>query len=332
VAEAMGTRLSLDDTLNLLFPRLTPLVPATSWALFLPDDETAMSRCEFASGLDADLLQQLQVPFGTGTIGWVALNAKAIANARPGADFESARLDVDSTLRAMIAFPLMERDRVIGVLAAYHTDHDYFTQAHQRILERVSAQAAKVVLDALLFEQIRAESLTDPLTGLANTRKLLSDAEHEMAKADRHRTRRALILIDVDHFKLVNDRFGHEAGDRALRAIADTVRQAVRSYDVCARSGGDEFLVFLSECDQEHATLRTLEIQQAVADARFEALPGEFVSLGISVGCAIYPDDGTTYEALLKTADSRMYRDKSSRRAPIPAPIASRVDRRARTH
>jgi len=69
-----------------------------------------------------------------------------------------------------------------------------------------------------------------------------------------------------------------------------------------------------------------------VADARFEALPGEFVSLGISVGCAIYPDDGTTYEALLKTADSRMYRDKSSRRAPVPGPNALRVDRRARTH
>jgi diguanylate cyclase (GGDEF)-like protein len=328
----MGTRLSLDDTLNLLFPRLTPLVPATSWALFLPDGETSVSRCEFASGLDADLLQQLRVPFGTGTIGWVALNAKAIANARPGADFESARLGVDCALEAMIAFPLMERDRVIGVLAAYHTDRGYFTQAHQRILERVSAQAAKVVLDALLFEQIRAESLTDALTGLANTRKVLSDAEHEMTKADRHGTQRALILIDVDHFKLVNDRFGHEAGDRALRLIADTIRQAVRSYDVCARSGGDEFLVFLSECDQEHATLRTLEIQQAVADARFEALPGEFVSLGISVGCAIYPDDGTTYEALLKTADSRMYRDKSSRRAPVPGPNALRVDRRARTH
>jgi diguanylate cyclase (GGDEF)-like protein len=217
----------------------------------------------------------------------------------------------------MAAFPLKERDRVIGVLAAYHAESDSFTAAHQRILERVSTQAAKVVLDALVFEQIRTESLTDPLTGLANTRKLLTQAEHEMAKADRHRTKRALIVIDVDHFKLVNDRHGHDAGDRALRLIADSIKQAVRSYDICARSGGDEFLVFLSECDHEHAALRTLQLQQSVAELRFEAAPGTLVSLGISVGYAIYPDDGGTYQALLKTADSRMYRDKSARRTPV---------------
>jgi diguanylate cyclase (GGDEF)-like protein len=324
VAEAMGTRLSLENTLNLLVPRLTPLVPATSWALFLPANDTTASRCEFASGLDAHLLQQLLVPFGTGTIGWVALNAKSIANARPGADFEAAQIGTNSSLQAMIAFPLMERNRVIGVLAAYHTDPDYFTQTHQRILERVSAQAAKVVLDALLFEQIRTESLTDPLTGLANTRKILSDAEHEMAKADRHGTRRALIIIDVDHFKLVNDHHGHDAGDRALRLIADTIKQAVRSYDVCARSGGDEFLVFLSECDHDHAALRALEIQRAVAELRFEAVRGKPVPLTISVGYAVYPDDGGTYEALVKTADDRMYRDKSSHRAPVLLPGGGR--------
>jgi diguanylate cyclase (GGDEF)-like protein len=324
VAEAMGTRLSLENTLNLLVPRLTPLVPATSWALFLPADDTTNSRCEFASGLDAHLLQQLLVPFGTGTIGWVTLNAKSIANARPGADFEAAQISADCSLQAMIAFPLMERNRVIGVLAAYHTDPDYFTQTHQRILERVSAQAAKVVLDALLFEQIRAESLTDPLTGLANTRKILSDAEHEMAKADRHGSKRALIIIDVDHFKLVNDHHGHDAGDRALRLIADAIKQAVRSYDVCARSGGDEFLVFLSECDREHAARRTLEIQQAVAGLRFEAVPGGPIPLTVSVGFAVYPDDGGTYEALLKTADDRMYRDKSSHRTPVLSPETGR--------
>jgi diguanylate cyclase (GGDEF)-like protein len=188
-----------------------------------------------------------------------------------------------------------------------------------------------VVLDALVFEQIRTESLTDPLTCLANTRKMLTDAEHEMAKADRHGTRRALIAIDVDHFKIVNDQFGHDAGDRALRLIASTIKQAVRSYDVCARSGGDEFVVFLSECDHDHAALRTLEIQRAVAGARFEAEPGTFVPLAISAGYAVYPDDGDTYEALLKTADNRMYRDKSSRRTQVH-PLARGLNERLLTY
>jgi diguanylate cyclase (GGDEF)-like protein/putative nucleotidyltransferase with HDIG domain len=327
VAEAMGTRVSLEDKLATLVSKLTPLVPASAWALFLPGNDTAVNRCRFASGLDANLLRELQVPSGAGTIGWVALNDKCIANARPAADFEAAQSTARCGLQSMAAFPLKERNRVIGVLAAYHVEPDYFAPAHQRILERVSAQAAKVVVDAIAFEQIRTESLTDPLTGLANTRKILADAEHEMAKADRHGTRRALIAIDVDHFKLVNDRFGHEAGNRALRLIADTIRQAVRSYDVCARSGGDEFLVFLSECDEEQATLRAVEIQRAVANCRFEAVPHTFVPLAISVGHAIYPDDGATYEALLRTADERMYRDKSSRRTQR-LPVGVRNERR----
>jgi diguanylate cyclase (GGDEF)-like protein len=145
-----------------------------------------------------------------------------------------------------------------------------------------------------------------------------------MAKADRHGSKRALIIIDVDHFKLVNDHYGHDAGDRALRLIADAIKQAVRSYDVCARSGGDEFLVFLSECDREHAARRTLEIQQAVAGLRFEAVPGEPIPLTVSVGHAVYPDDGGTYEALLKAADDRMYHDKSSHRTPVLLPETGR--------
>lgn len=319
VAEAMGTRLSLTDTIALLAAKLTPLVPASSWALFLYDHDTGLSRCQFATGLDSDLLRRVEVPFGTGTIGWMAKRSEPIVNARPGADFEAARLAEPSSLKSMVAFPLSVRDRFIGALAAYHVDPDHFTAAHLRILDRVSPQAAKVVQDAQVFEQIRSDSLTDSLTGLGNARAFLAHVEHEMAKADRQDTKRALLVIDVDRFKGINDRYGHDAGDRALRAIGETIRQAIRSYDFCARNGGDEFVVFLAECDANNAAQRAAEIQIAIEALRFEPVPGVRAPLGISIGHAAYPDDGQTYEALLKKADSRMYRDKSARKNPVHA-------------
>ena len=322
VAEAMGTRLSLNDTIALLAAKLTPLVPASSWALFLYDPGTGLSRCQFATGLDSDLLLKVEVPFGTGTIGWMAKRTGPIVNARPGADLEAAKILEPSSLKSMVAFPLLVRDRFIGALAAYHVEPDHFTSAHQRILDRVSPQAAKVVQDAQVFEQIRSDSLTDSLTGLGNARAFLAHVEHEMAKADRHDTKRALLVIDVDRFKGINDRYGHDAGDRALRAIGETIRHAIRSYDFCARNGGDEFVVFLAECDAHNASQRAAEVQTAVEALRFEPVPGVHTPLGISIGHAAYPDDGHTYEALLKKADSRMYRDKSARRNPVRSTIA----------
>jgi diguanylate cyclase (GGDEF)-like protein/putative nucleotidyltransferase with HDIG domain len=316
VAEAMGTRLSVADTMALLASKLTPLVPASSWALYLHDTTTGISRCEFATGLDSDLLCELEVPFGAGAIGWMARRPDPIINARPGADFEAARVAAPfSTLKSMVALPLMVRDRFIGALAAYHVEPDHFTAAHVRLLDRVSAQAAKVVQDALVFEQIRSDSLTDSLTGLANARAFIDHADREMSKADRHDTQCALMVIDVDRFKTINDRYGHDVGDQALRTIGSAIRRAVRSYDFCARTGGDEFVVFLAETDERQAGIRAREVQNAVERLAFEVMPGGEVRLGISVGWATYPSDGHSYEALLKKADRRMYQNKSARKS-----------------
>ena len=326
VAEAMGTRLSLGDTMALLASKLTPLVPASSWALYLYDSTTGVSRCEFATGLDSNLLRQLEVPFGAGAIGWVARRPQPIVNARPGADIAAAGMsDASSTLKSMVAFPLLVRDRFIGALAAYHVDPDHFTAAHLRVLDRVSAQAAKVVHDAQVFEQVRTESLTDSLTGLPNSRAFIDHAEREMAKADRQDTLCALLVIDVDRFKAINDRHGHDVGDRALRAIGNAVRQAVRAYDCCARNGGDEFVVFLTECDELQAGERAREIQAAVETLVLESGPGSELRLGISIGWAIYPRDGQSHEALVKKADRRMYQNKSARKSHLGAAVGPRA-------
>src|SRR5262249_33779373 len=104
-------------------------------------------------------------------------------------------------------------------------------------------------------------------------------------------------------------------GDRALREVAGVLRTAIRPYDICVRYAGDEFIVVLSGCGPEEAENKRLELQQAVDNIEFEVRSDLRIPMMMSAGAAVFPRDGTTYEALLATADSRMYRDKSVRKA-----------------
>jgi len=163
-----------------------------------------------------------------------------------------------------------------------------------------------------LYQRAHAESLTDPLTELPNRRFLVSHALSELARASRERYDVAFVIVDVDNFKSINDVYGHQQGDEALRKVAQCLRRGLRPYDVCGRFGGDEFILVLSRCNAALAEKRASELALAVAAASSDA--GEVgPPLSISVGTAIYPADGRTYEKLLAAADARMYKQKHAR-------------------
>jgi len=165
----------------------------------------------------------------------------------------------------------------------------------------------------VVFEQTREDSVTDSLTGLPNTRFLSAHAGRELARAARLNSNIAVLLLDLDNMKRINDTFGHHAGNRALCALASVLRGAIRSYDICARCGGDEFVVLLSDCGVDQAEVKRLELQTAVETMPFSVGDLLRVRLSISVGAAVFPFDGGTYDALLEVADRRMYRDKAER-------------------
>jgi len=315
IAQAMGTSLGVADTMALISAKLSNLVPFSCAALFLYDEETETLRCRFATGVDADIIQQISVHTGEGLTGWVARNRRALVNARPSADLEAAgRSDLHTNLQSALVCPLLFSERFIGTLSVYHVDAAYYRDDHRRLLDRVSEQAAAVINNSMLFEQTQEDSLTDPLTGLPNTRFLFMHLTRELARAERLKQEVALLVMDLDNFKSINDSHGHHVGDRALCEVARVLRTAIRPYDICVRYAGDEFIVVLSGCNSNEAESKRTELQQSIDDVYFEARPGKRVGLGISVGAAVFPQDGESYEALLATADSRMYQDKSRRK------------------
>jgi len=326
IAQTMGTSLGVADTMALISSKLSNLVPFSASALFLFDEEADNLRCRFATGVEADVIGGMTVRAGQGLAGWVARNRRPLVNARPSAEFEAAGLAKSTALQSALVAPLVFSDRFIGTLAVYSTQADFYTDDHRRLLDRVSEQASAVIHNSIVFEQTQEDSLTDPLTGLPNTRFMFMHLTRELARAERLKAEVALLVMDLDNFKEINDSHGHHIGDRALREVATVLRSGIRPYDICVRYAGDEFIVVLSGCGAEEAERKRVELQRTVDDVLFEARPGRRLPLAISVGAAIYPQDGDSYEALLATADSRMYRDKSRRKQRVQVPLATGTD------
>jgi two-component system cell cycle response regulator len=150
-----------------------------------------------------------------------------------------------------------------------------------------------------------AMALTDPLTGLYNQRYLMRHLHGLLAAGPK--TDLAALMIDVDHFKNINDTYGHEAGDRALRAIAETLREQTRVFDSLARYGGEEFVVIMPGITEESAVAAGERLRAAVADLVFEPTPGNRARLTVSVGIARSLGGEETAEALLRRADHALY-------------------------
>ena len=158
-----------------------------------------------------------------------------------------------------------------------------------------------------------ADAQTDSLTGLPNQRILMTHLHRAVERARRRRSSLAVVIIDVDQFKAINDTHGHRAGDQALVKIAECLRNSVGLHDMCGRYAGDEFLLILDRCDADLAERKAHELQWAVAAQRVSRGPDVRIPLAISVGTAVFPDDGTAIEELLAAADARMYQDKRGR-------------------
>src|SRR5207249_3861542 len=163
----------------------------------------------------------------------------------------------------------IEQHRAVLLLRAVpvqrrHRDAALPLRDRRRLLDRISEQAAAVIYNSMVFEQTQEDSLTDPLTGLPNTRSMFMHLTRELARAERLKSEVSLLVMDLDNFKEINDTFGHHVGDRALRDIATVLRAGIRPYDVCVRYAGDEFIVVLAGCGADEAERKRLELQRAV--------------------------------------------------------------------
>jgi len=212
-----------------------------------------------------------------------------------------------SYVRSIACIPMIVYSDVIGVINVTNKKKGKeFTDEDVEMLKAVADQAAVAVNKAQLWDM----AVTDSLTGLYVRRYFMVKLQEEIHRAERYNKRFSVIMADLDRFKTINDTYGHDAGDRALKAISKFLQKNIRDVDAIARYGGEEFVMLIPDADKEAAFCLAERLRDELAKVELEDLPPVTISLGI----ATYPSDGTDLEELIKRADAAMYEAKQQGR------------------
>ena len=213
-----------------------------------------------------------------------------------------------------VVVPITARNTLFGVLAIGPDGHKLYRNV--TLLERLSgvASLAATALGGLaLLDEVRHQSLHDPITGLANSRLFENRVSQYLSLGRRSGSRLALLFVDLDRFKFVNDAHGHKVGDELLRVVAERLLATVRNEDTVARIGGDEFGILVQGvASRGDAEVVAGKIVSALGKPF--VVRGRTVSVGASVGITLFPDAADTYESVVARADSAMYQAKANGR------------------
>jgi diguanylate cyclase (GGDEF)-like protein/PAS domain S-box-containing protein len=197
-----------------------------------------------------------------------------------------------------------------------------YSDYKQKLAQAAAEQVAAAIANAMLHQELKAQAIRDPLTGLFNRRSLEESLQHELHRAQRRQTKVGVLMLDIDNFKLLNDEHGHAAGDLTLRAIAGFLERVTRKEDIVCRYGGEEILIVFVECSLVDLQHRAEHIRQGIRELALEYEGRPLGPVTVSIGAAIRPDHGTTAEELVRAADEALYRAKSNGRDRIEIAVA----------
>ena len=217
-------------------------------------------------------------------------------------------------LGSIIGIPLKFNDNIVGVMNLSRSNRGGFSSSELRLLGLLADQAVVAISNASLHQTVSRQAYSDIVTGLPNRRALDERLDEEVIKARRNSSTFAVIMMDVDGFKIVNDTYGHSIGDQVLRGIFNFLATGLRSTDFLARYGGDELTLILSQSDPPSAVVVVQKILELVQQFSFDAPGGEKIHLGLSCGIAMFPAHANNAANLLRAADEALYRAKKQQR------------------
>jgi len=280
-------------------------------------------------------------------IGWLSPR-RAWVHARPDADarlIEQTRAallrdgdgvarrtsDADASAEpsapgAMVEVPLRVAQEPVGLMRLQRGSDEPFDPHQIELLKAVTTSLALALRNAEAHLLLQSQALTDGLTNLLNRRAFTNILTREFREAERYKTPLCLLMLDVDHFKSVNDRFGHPVGDRLLHDVATLIGQAIRTVDIATRYGGEEFAIILPRTDVPQAQVLANRIRMMLAQQAFLA-DGVRVELTVSMGIAQVPDPRiATVDGLVAAADEALYQAKAHGRNRIEAHVVGHAE------
>jgi diguanylate cyclase (GGDEF)-like protein len=216
----------------------------------------------------------------------------------------------DDVSRVIISAPLVAKKSMFGLLVAIHRDGGMYGPQDVKLLTLLANQTAIALENALLYQQLEKEAVTDGLTGVYNYRYLITSLENEIKRARRFKQTFAFVMLDVDNLKLHNDRHGHISGSQVLKDIAAIIKASCREIDLVSKYGGDEFGVVLPQTKLSGAAKVTQRALEGIRQHHFDGTRAETITC--SGGVSSFPRDGQTPGEIIDAADKALYQAKRS--------------------
>lgn len=309
LGEMLAGSHDLDRILHVVLESAIAQTRAKSGLVLLLDGKRGHLSVAAAQGLELPV--DLQLRLGEGVSGAVAATGEAVRGRTGHGPGELSPAQGEPIDTHVIAVPLKSSGRVIGVLDLFGSElPGGFDDEHLATMHTFAGQATIAIDNVLLHEEAQRLSLTDERTGLWNYRYFTTAMTRELERAQRFGRPLALVMIDLDHFKDVNDTFGHQRGDEVLNELAARIRGKAREVDTVARYGGEEIVLILPETDEAGARQAVERLCATVRRRPFGARGVPPVRLTISAGVAVYPQHGKTTRSLLASADAALYEAK----------------------
>jgi diguanylate cyclase (GGDEF)-like protein len=291
-----------------------------TWSLLMIDEENDELYFAIAVGDAAESLKNVRLKVGEGIAGWVAKHGQQVISTDVENDQRFARRIDEATqweTRSVICVPLKSRLRVLGVIQLVNVDMSQFNEPELFFLQALCDYAAIAIENARWVEKIQELTITDDCTGLYNARHLYKTLETEVYRSSRFGYEFSVLFIDLDHFKSVNDTYGHLVGSKLLSEIGYLIKAQLRLIDYAFRYGGDEFVVLLPQTGKDSALVVAKRLRDALRASCFCRDEGLNLNVRASIGLATYPHDARDAHDVIRQADEMMYLVKNTTRDNI---------------
>ncbi|MBI5491632.1 MAG: sensor domain-containing diguanylate cyclase [Deltaproteobacteria bacterium] len=318
IGKALTSSLDLKEVLNIVMEKISELLRPKNWSLLLLDEETGDLKFEILVGKGSEKIKDLRLKLGEGVAGWVAREKKPLLVADVHSDPRfSKKADEMShfTTQSIICVPLLTRGKCLGVIELINKVEDEgFVEDDLLILTTLADFTAIAIENAIFINKVHELTITDDLTKLYNSRFLHSRLEYEVERAKRFKYDLSMIFLDLDHFKDVNDNYGHLAGSKLLKEVARLILGMIRNVDMACRYGGDEFIIMMPGTPKKSAVTVAEKLRSSMSEEVFLKDDGINISLTGSFGVASFPADADNKDGLIHMADNAMYAIKSRNR------------------
>jgi len=318
IARALASPHEIEEVLQEIMSQVNRLLKPMTLSLLLKDDVSGELESAVVISNGDDHLDGADLPAGHGAAVWATANDRSLiipdvrCNERFAAEFDNK---LSFTARSVICVPIKSHDKVFGVILLINSiNGNIFDAADEQILTAIADFAGVAISNAKALEKIQQLVITDDLTGLFNSRYFFEQIEYEVERSKRYNSPLSLVFLDLDHFKNVNDTYGHLTGSRLLAEVGSVVSEHIRKTDKAARYGGDEFVIILPQTEKSGAFAFALKLHSELNKKTFYSNDGAHLTVSGSFGVASFPADAHSSAELVSKADEAMYLVKKSGR------------------